>query len=66
MRKIEEIEEDIAKLSSSELKAFRQWFNDFDTQKWDSQIKIDSDNGELDSLADEAINEFRAGKAKEL
>ena len=66
MRKIEDIEEDIEKLSSNELKAFRQWFNDFDAQQWDKQIKDDAENGKLDELANEAINEFRAGKAKEL
>jgi len=66
MKKIEEIEEDIENLSSSELKAFRQWFNDFDAEKWDNQIKNDVENGNLDELANEAINEFHAGKAKEL
>jgi hypothetical protein len=66
MKKIEEIEADIEKLSSSEIKAFRRWFIDFDTQQWDNQIQEDVDKGKLDNLANEAINEFRAGKAKEL
>ena len=66
MKKIEEIEEDIEKLSTSELKAFRRWFINFDTQKWDNQIQEDAEKGKLDNLANEAINEFRAGKAKEL
>lgn len=66
MRKIEEIEEDIEKLSSNELKAFRRWFIDFDTQQWDKQIQEDVDKGKLDNMADEAIEQFRAGKAKEL
>ena len=66
MRKIEEIEDDIEKLSKSELKAFRRWFIDFDTQLWDKQINEDADKGKLDDFANEAIKEFRAGKAKEL
>ena len=66
MRKIEEIEEDIEKLSSNELKAFRRWFIDFDTQQWDKQIQEDVDKGKLDNMADKAIEQFRAGKAKEL
>ena len=66
MKKIEEIEADIEKLSSSEIKAFRRWFIDFDTQQWDNQIQEDVEKGKLDELANDAINEFRAGKAKEL
>ena len=66
MRKIEEIEEDIEKLSSNELKAFRRWFIDFDTQQWDKQLQEDIAKGKLDNMADEAIEQFRAGKAKEL
>ena len=66
MKKIEEIEEDIEKLSTSELKAFRHWFIDFDTQQWDKQIQEDAEKGKLDDLASKAINDFRAGKAKEL
>jgi len=66
MRKIEEIEQDIQKLSENELKTFRRWFIDFDTQAWDSQIYSDAESGKLDKLADEAINGFRAGKASEL
>jgi hypothetical protein len=66
MKKIEEIEEDIEKLSTSELKAFRLWFIDFDTQQWDNQIQDDADKGKLDDLANKAIKEFHEGKAKEL
>ena len=66
MRKIEEIEDDIEKLSSQELKAFRRWFIDFDALQWDEQIQEDVKSGKLDNLANEALNDFRAGKAKEL
>ncbi len=66
MRNVEEIEEDIEKLTKTELKAFRRWFVDFDAQFWDTQIQEDADKGKLDNLAGEAIKEFRAGKAKEI
>lgn len=66
MKKIEEIEEDIEKLSKSELKAFRSWYSNFDSQLWDNQIQDDADKGKLDDLANDAIKEFRSGKAKEL
>ncbi|VAW95450.1 hypothetical protein MNBD_GAMMA23-1009 [hydrothermal vent metagenome] len=66
MRNIEEIEKDIEKLTKTELKAFRRWFVDFDAQIWDKQIQEDADKGKLDDLANEAIKEFRTGKAKEI
>ncbi|MBL1278097.1 MAG: hypothetical protein COB30_018630 [Ectothiorhodospiraceae bacterium] len=66
MRKVEEIEQDIEKLSKNELESFRCWFFDFDAQAWDSQIFNDTESGKLDKLADEAINDFRTGKASEL
>ncbi len=66
MRTIQEIERDIKKLTQSELKAFRRWFVDFDAQLWDRQIQDDAEKGKLDDLANKAIKEFRAGKAKEI
>lgn len=66
MRKIEEIEHDIEKLSKSELKSFRQWFLEYDAEAWDNQFQVDAEAGTLDDFADEAIKEFRAGKTSEL
>ena len=66
MRKVEEIEQDIEKLNKNELKSFRRWFINFDTEAWDSQISSDVESGKLDNLADEAIKEYRTGKAGKL
>ncbi|MFK5913165.1 MAG: hypothetical protein QM484_02230 [Woeseiaceae bacterium] len=66
MRKIEEIEQDIQKLNNNELRSFRQWFSNFDNKQWDNQLQEDVANGKLDSMADEAIEQFRTGKAKKL
>ncbi len=66
MRKVEEIEQDIENLSKTELKTFRRWFLDFDADAWDLQIQSDAESGKLGKLADEAIKEFRAGKASKL
>ncbi|VAW54465.1 hypothetical protein MNBD_GAMMA07-165 [hydrothermal vent metagenome] len=66
MRKVEEIEQEIEKLSKNELESFRCWFFDFDAKAWDSQIVSDAKSGKLDKLADEAINDFRIGKVNEL
>jgi len=66
MRKIEDIEQDIEKLSKNELKSFRQWFVEYDAEAWDGQFQSDVEAGNLDDLAGEAIKEYRAGKASEL
>ena len=66
MKKIEEIEQDIEKLSKSELKSFRQWFVGYDAEAWDGQFQADAKSGNLDDFADEAIKEYRVGKASEL
>ena len=63
---IHEIEQAIAELPPSELARFRQWFEEFDAQTWDEQFEHDAKSGKLDKLANKAIADFRAGKAKEL
>jgi hypothetical protein len=63
---IQEIEQAITELSPNELARFREWFEEFDAQAWDEQFENDAKSGKLDQLADKAIRDFRAGKAKEL
>jgi hypothetical protein len=63
---IQEIEQAIAELSPRELARFREWFEEFDAQAWDEEFEHDAKSGKLDKLADKAIKDYRAGKAKEL
>jgi hypothetical protein len=63
---MQEIEQAITELSPNELARFREWFEEFDAQAWDEQFENDAKSGKLDQLADKAIRDFRAGKAKEL
>jgi len=63
---ITEIEQAITELSPEELARFREWFEEFDAQVWDEQIEKDAKAGKLDKIADKAVDEYRAGKAKEL
>ena len=63
---ITEIEQAIAELSPEELARFRKWFEEFDARVWEEQIENDAKTGKLDKIADKAIKEYRAGKAKEL
>ena len=59
MSKVEEIERAIEKLSPEELLEIRAWM-------WDRDIERDVHAGRLDRLAEEALNEYRSGKAKRL
>ena len=63
---ITEIEQAITELSPEELARFREWFEEFDARVWDEQIENDAITGKLDKIADKSIDEYRAGKAKEL
>ena len=61
-----EIERAVEQLSPEELKKFRQWFLEFDAAVWDAQIDADAAAGKFDALAEEALAEYRAGKAREI
>lgn len=66
MEKIEQIEREIQKLTSSELEAFRKWFLEFDAEAWDRQIEEDARAGKLDHLAARALKAFDSGSCSEL
>jgi hypothetical protein len=66
MSKIEEIEEAVEQLSPKELSVFRTWFSAYDAAQWDAAIEIDVAAGKLDSLADEALSDYRAGSVRQL
>ena len=60
------LEKAVQGLKPAELKEFRRWFAEFDAAAWDAQIETDAAAGKLDAMADEALAEYRAGKAREL
>ena len=63
---ITEIEQAITQLSPQDFGRLREWFEEFEAQQWDEQIERDAKSGRLDKIAEQAIKEYRAGKAKEL
>jgi nucleoid DNA-binding protein len=63
---IHEIQQAITELSPGEMVRFSKWFEEFDAQAWDEQFERDVKSGKLDKLANKAITDFSAGKAKEL
>ena len=63
---VEDIEKAVAKLAPDELAKFRAWFEAFEAERFDRKIARDANSGKLDRLADEALGDFRAGRAREL
>jgi hypothetical protein len=66
MSRVEMLEQTVKKLSPAELAAFRSWFIEFDAAEWDRQIEMDSESGKLDRLAQNAIEEHKAGKTNRI
>ncbi|MDR3553139.1 MAG: hypothetical protein P4L55_00155 [Syntrophobacteraceae bacterium] len=66
MTRVQELEQEVRKLAPSELAAFRKWFEDFDSDQWDSQIEEDALTGKLDRLAQKALADHKAGKTSEI
>ena len=66
MRTIEEIKSAIEKLSVQEFIELRNWIIEKDWENWDKEIKEHSRQGLLDFLIEEALEEKRAGKLKQL
>jgi len=63
---IEDIERAVAKLPPDQLAEFRAWFEEFDAARFDQKIERDAKAGKLDRMADQAIDDFRKGRAREL
>jgi hypothetical protein len=66
MGNVKSIEKAVELLAPSDLAEFRQWFAEFDAAAWDSQIEQDAAAGKLDSLAAEALADYRSGAARSL
>ena len=62
MSSVNEIENAVLRLTPAELDAFRAWFAEFDATVWDRQMEDDVVAGRLDALADEALEDLRAGR----
>jgi hypothetical protein len=62
----EDIEKAVAKLGPREFDRFRTWFEQFQADRFDEKIERDARSGKLDPLADEAIADYRKGRAREL
>jgi hypothetical protein len=66
MSELEDLEKRIRSLPPEELAKFRAWFVEFDHALWDTQIESDAKAGKLDHLLNEALADYKAGKARKI
>jgi hypothetical protein len=66
MSKIAQLEQEIKSLTPEELLEFRGWFKEFEAKLWDEEFERDVKAGRLDALAEQAIEDFQAGRFKKL
>jgi len=66
MTTLEDIEKAVAELPPDQLVRFRAWFEEFEAARFDQRIERDAKAGKLDQLAEQALADFRAGRAREL
>jgi len=66
MTTLDDIEEAVTALPADQLAKFRAWFEEFEAARFDQKIEQDAKAGRLDRLADRALADFRAGRAREL
>jgi hypothetical protein len=66
MTTVEDIEKAIAKLAPGEFDRLRAWFEEYQAARFDEKIARDAQAGKLDRLAEQAVADFRKGRAREL
>ena len=66
MTTLEEIEKAVSDLPIDELAKFRAWFEEYEAARFDRKIERDAATGRLDRLAEQALADFRAGRAREM
>lgn len=66
MSEVEQLEQRVKNLPAEDLAKFRAWFIEFDSRRWDQQIEEDFKAGRLDNLISEALEDLKAGRARDL
>jgi hypothetical protein len=63
---LSDLENAIAELPPNEFARFRAWFEQFEAARFDEKIERDVNAGKLDRAADQALADYRKGRAQEL
>jgi hypothetical protein len=65
MSRLESVE-NVTQRTPEELRAFRDWFAEFDANLWDRQLESDARKGKLDRFAERAFRDHEAGRTTDL
>lgn len=63
---MEQLQQEIERLSDEDFVALRQWFAEKDWERWDQQLEADAKLGKLGFLLEEAQTAKQQNKLKEL
>lgn len=63
---LQELEAAVAGLPSSDLAAFKRWFEEYLADEWDRRIEADIQAGRLDGAGRKADADFEAGRCTPL
>ena len=66
MATVETITAAIAQLPPEQVAKIRVWLDERAEAEWDTQIEQDEKEGKLDTLAERALAEYRAGRTRTL
>lgn len=66
MTQMEQLQQEIERLSDEEFLALRRWFAEKDWERWDQQVETDVQSGKLDFLLEEAQAAKQQNKLQEL
>ncbi|MEA2235568.1 MAG: hypothetical protein QOC81_292 [Thermoanaerobaculia bacterium] len=66
MTKVQALEEEIERLSPSELAELQEWLAEREADAWDREIEQDAASGKLDKLFEKSMADHRAGKSREI
>ena len=61
MTSVPEIKRAILTLNENDYKELMRWMSELDWERWDAQIKLDSDSGKLDFLESGTLEAKRDG-----
>ena len=66
MNNLVEVEQSVSNLSEQDFEQFREWFFNYDYQKWDIKLASDIKKGKLNTMGFEAIQSFKKGNFKSI
>ncbi|HLH98749.1 MAG TPA: hypothetical protein VKW08_26870 [Xanthobacteraceae bacterium] len=66
MTTLDDIEKAVTELPPEQLAKFRAWFEEFEAVRFEQGIERDAKSGRLDQLVEQALADYRSGRAREL